>query len=135
MRWRAHTQTHILHVSSRLLQNALRVIDLVFKESLKGRFESVGRNAVFDHKPLDEINEKLLAIHRGYLTLARTQWKVRLIVDLVRVMCVWSFGALDGRTDVCCLGNRGSSVPIGFSFHVLVFSRMFQPSLPELIIA
>ncbi|KER27546.1 hypothetical protein T265_13773, partial [Opisthorchis viverrini] len=62
-------------------QDSIRCLDCVFKCACWGKFESLGRQAVFEKTP-KQING-LLSIHRGFLTSVRPQWKIPLIVDLV----------------------------------------------------
>ncbi|CAL8102057.1 unnamed protein product [Calicophoron daubneyi] len=63
-------------------QDSIRLLDCVFKEVSKRSYVSLGRAAVYDKEPAKMIMEKLLSIHRGFISSVRPQWKVRINVDL-----------------------------------------------------
>ncbi|CAL8102054.1 unnamed protein product [Calicophoron daubneyi] len=63
-------------------QDGIRLLDCVFKEVSKRSYVSLGRAAVYDKEPAKMIMEKLLSIHRGFISSVRPQWKVRINVDL-----------------------------------------------------
>ncbi|TGZ72343.1 hypothetical protein CRM22_002142 [Opisthorchis felineus] len=62
-------------------QDSIRCLDCVFRSACWGKFESLGRQALFEKTP-KQING-LLSIHRGFLTSVRPQWKIRANIDLV----------------------------------------------------
>ncbi|CAL8098018.1 unnamed protein product [Calicophoron daubneyi] len=68
--------------SLKMPQDSIRLLDCVFKEVSKRFYESLDRAAVYDRMPVRLIKEKLLSIHRGFISSVRPQWKVRLNVDL-----------------------------------------------------
>ncbi|CAI2724340.1 unnamed protein product [Schistosoma spindalis] len=63
-------------------QESIRLIDCILRTVSKQSLISLGRSALFYEKPVKVISDKLLSIHRGFITSIRPQWKVRMNIDM-----------------------------------------------------
>lgn len=67
-------------------QDAIRLLDCVVKNVIKGDFVTFGRsNALYTKNPERVVSDKLFSIHKGFVASVRPQWKVRITVDMVGV--------------------------------------------------
>lgn len=65
-------------------------MDAIVKTICKGSFVNAGsRSALFFQHAMKELDVKLFNIHKGFISSIRPQWKVRINIDMVRLMFIY----------------------------------------------
>ncbi|CAH8856069.1 unnamed protein product [Trichobilharzia szidati] len=78
----SHFITSPKATSMNMPQDCIRLLDCILKTVSKQSFVSLGRAALFQGTPTKVVVDKLLTIHKGFISTVRPQWKIRVNLDM-----------------------------------------------------